>query len=150
MTTELKHDDILENYAKLDNTAELLESDILILPIDRKNAYLLSQPLDLKKECPDMNIMYYAQDQNKIQYCVTASVWHTIEMGSVIISSIANLVTIAGFVMKQHGNKENILISIHLFNKTVNNTFICHDYKGDVNTFCSSELEKMKSDFEAK
>lgn len=150
MNTELTHDEILENYVKLDNTAELLDSDILILPIDRKNAYLLSQPLDLKKGYPDMNIKYYAQDQDKIQYCLTASVWSTIEMGSVIISSIASLITIADFVMKQYGNKENTLISIHLYSKTVNNTFICHDYKGDVHTFCNSELVKMENDFKAK
>lgn len=147
LVSELTLDEILENYIKLDNIDDLLDSDILILPIDKKEGYLLSQPFDMIRNCGEVDIRYYAYDQNKIEYHVFASTWQYIQMGAVIVSTIAGLVEICNFVMKKHGNDGNTRINIQLFNKTVNNTYIGHDYKGDIHTFCNIETEKMKDDF---
>ena len=102
----------------------------------------------MKKRFEDLDIKYYVQDQNKIDgYSFSASCSEFIEVGALVISTISCLITVAGFLNNIYGNNPNSQIHIQLFNKTVNNTYIHHDYKGDVNNFYNHEVEKMEDDF---
>ncbi len=68
LVLEFERDRILRDYIKLDNTDDLFESDILILPSDRKDGFKSSQPICMKETHPELIIKYYAYDQEKIQY----------------------------------------------------------------------------------
>lgn len=107
------------------------------------------QLLDMKTECDGLDIKYYAKDQDKIEHYVSASYLDFVEIGVMVVSTVASLITIAKFLKKNDGER-NSLINIQLFNKTKNNTYIYHNYNGNVDEFYNSVAERMIDDFEHK
>lgn len=147
--SEFSREEILKDFVKLNNVDDLFNSDILILPLNKGRAFEDDQ-LDIKKEYQNINIKYYAENQENLTCHFTAaySPQDIIELGPIIISTISGLITIGEYIIKKCvSNDTNHTIKIQLYNKNINNNYNVHIYEGDVYNYCTNEIERMKEDF---
>lgn len=116
--------EILKNYPKMDNVAELLDSDILVLPLHKDGAFGAYQQFGFKND--KLKIKYYTDGKPVFRF--EASVETLINLGELIVSSIAALAALAGLMQKNHkGDTVNITINVY----SGNNVYISNTYEGD-------------------
>ena len=143
MNVNLTIDDILKDYPRLDNINELLDSDILILPLHKNDDEMVfgcDQPNNIQIRIDNEKIKYYCDKNTK--YSFTASASDYLMLGSMIISSIDILFMLAGWIKEKYKNK-NINITCYIKNESncyINNTFIGR----------SSDFENIIKDFKEK
>lgn len=136
MNEIVSRDELLEGYHKFENIEELFDSDILILPKYKNDeGYFHNQPLsfDIKREFPEIKAKCYCRSQKSIPCYETNTVPHALELGSVVISTLAGLTTIYQFI-KLYRNKN---INTNLYIKFENGLFLNIPYEGK-----TSEIDK--------
>lgn len=129
MNEILSQDEILEGYYKFGNIKELFDSDILILPKYKNDeGYFYNQPLsfDIKREFPKIKAKCYCRSQNSIPCYKTNTLTQALELGSIVISTLAGLATICQFI-QVYNNKT---ININLYIKFEDSLFLNILYEG--------------------
>ncbi len=117
-------DQILKGYPEMDNIAELFDSDILVLPLHKNGAFGEDQQFGIKND--KLKIKYYTDDKPAFRF--EASVDTLINLGVLIVSSIAALVILADSIQKNYkGDIINITINVN----SGNNVYISKTYEGD-------------------
>jgi len=126
----ISRDEILAGYYKFEIIEELFDSDILILPkIKHGEGCFHEQPLsfDIKREFPDIEAKCYCKSQDSIPCYITNQVPQALELGAIVISTLAGMVTICDFIIKNYNNK---IININFYIKYEDNLFLNTPYKG--------------------
>jgi hypothetical protein len=101
----------LKNYPKVDNLSELLDSDVMVLPLHREDNAFGSNQSKISEENKDLNIKYYATD--KTRYSFEAGLDNYINLGILIVSSIEILTKLAKWIQEKH-SKDIIETSIYI------------------------------------
>jgi hypothetical protein len=133
-------DQILKGYPEMGNIAELLDSDILVLPLHKNGAFGEGQQFGIKND--KLKIKYYTDDKPAFRF--EASVDTLINLGILIVSSIAALVVLADSIQRNHkGDIINITINVNSGNNVyINKTFV--GYGSDVGREILDLKENLK------
>lgn len=144
LDSEYTQEDIMKDYSISDDLDDLFNSDILVL-----ETAMDAEILDIETEYKELNVKHYDNYQREIEtsFFEPITVYGIIQIGVMVISTLSSLITLGDFINKRYGNKGDTKINITVFNKTVNNTYIHHHYKGDSKNFCENVIEEMKNDY---
>ena len=145
MNGNLTIDDILKDFPRLDNINDLLDSDILILPVYRNEdemAFGDNQPSNVQIE--NLKIEYYYDDKTKFRFVASAAGSDILILGSIILTSIDIFIQLAGWIKEKYKDKN---ININCYIKNESNYYFTNTFIGKSSDFENSirDLnEKMK------
>lgn len=126
MNSPITLDEILKDYPKIDNLSELLDSEILVLPLHTDDDAFGIKQFEISKENKDIQIKYYKTDKTKFRFqACTESTDTYIALGSLIVSCIGILPQLAKWIKEKYGEETvNTTTYVHVGdNYYVGNTF---------------------------
>jgi hypothetical protein len=138
LDSEFSRKQIINDFCASSNVDDLFDSDLLIIPFYKNGVWLeKSQILYINTEDNKIKIKYYGNNERifeqkqKISFPVDI-----INYGSIVISTIAGLITIADVFEKKYGNKsKNIKIIFKIYILNVNGNYNSHEYNGNISNF---------------
>lgn len=117
--------EILEGYPEINNLSELLDSDILILPLHKDDNTFGSKQFEIAEEDKTIRIKYYKTDTTRYEF--QASVDTVINLGLLVVSAIDVLTRLAELLKERH-REDTIKTTIYA--PTVNNYYIGNTFNG--------------------
>lgn len=132
-------DEILQGYPQVNNLSELLDSDVLVLPINKEEDMFDGWQELISEQNKDIRIKYYTT--NKTRTCVGCQTEFYINVGILVISTIELLTKVIEWIREKH-NEDPIDISIHVH--TGDNYYVSNTFKGNGNNVVN-EMEIFKN-----
>jgi hypothetical protein len=118
--------EILKDYPIINNVNELLDSDILILPIKKKDgSFGQKQPLGLAYLNKDLRVKFYCNGNPSLRF--EASCESFLDLGNLIILAnfLASLATISDYIKKFHkdDNVKTTIVHGNVYNNCQINVY---------------------------